>query len=95
MAGAEPGGAPADPASDPQAPLRRVRRRPTWHRGVGWLGVVAGGLVVVLNELMRFDPNVVFLPGGHRELYLPLGLATAGGASWFLGLFDRGPTVYE
>lgn len=89
----EPARAPSVPASD--GPMRPVRRRPTWHRGVGWLGVVAAGLVIVLNELMRFDSTVVFLPGGHRELYLVLGLVTAGGASWFLGLFDRGTTVYE
>jgi hypothetical protein len=33
--------------------------------------------------------GVEVMPGGHSELYLPLGLLVAGFGSWWTGLFDR------
>ena len=74
---------------------RTVRRRPRWHRALGWTGVAAGLVVIMLNDLMLLDPTVTLLPFGHAEFYLLLGLSVAGGSSWYLGVFDRGPTVYE
>ncbi len=35
------------------------------------------------------------LPFGHSEAYLFLGIGIAGGSTWFLGLFDRGTTIYR
>ena len=57
--------------------------------------MAAGLVVIVLNDLMLLDPTVTLLPFGHAEFYLLLGLSVAGGSSWYLGVFDRGPTVYE
>lgn len=76
-------------------PTPTYRLRPGWHRLVGWLGIVAGVAVAALNDLMLMGEDVALLPGGHTELYLFLGIAIAGGATWFLGLFDRGTTVYR
>lgn len=69
--------------------------RPGWHRIMGWVGVVLGVAVVATNDLMLMTSHVAVLPGGHNELYLVLGIGIAGGATWFLGLFDRGTTVYR
>ena len=70
------------------------RRRPIWHRIAGWVGVGLGIGVAATNDLMLMTYHVTLLPGGHNEGYLLLGLAIASGATWFLGLFDRGTTVY-
>lgn len=44
---------------------------------------------------MLMGEDVTLLPGGHSELYLLLGIAVAGSSTWFLGLFDRGTTVFR
>ncbi len=44
---------------------------------------------------MLMGEDLTLLPGGHAELYLVLGVSVAIGATWFLGLFDRGTTIYE
>lgn len=75
----------------PKTPAFRLR--PRWHRVAGWLGILLGVLIIVANDAMFFV-NTNLLPFGHSELYLMLGLAVAAGASWFLGLFDRGDTIY-
>lgn len=71
-----------------------VVMRPGWHRIAGWIGVVVGLLIVILNDVMRFGEGLSLLPFGHSELYLMLGVVIAGGSTWFLGLFDR-QTVYR
>lgn len=75
-------------------PQPAVRLRPRWHRPLGWLGVAIGLLVVVLNDGMLMTNHVQLLPGGHSELYLLVGIGLAAASTWFLGLFDRGVTVY-
>lgn len=77
------------------APTSDFRLRPRWHRWVGWLGVALGILVIVANDAMFFAETPTLLPGGHNELYLMLGLAVAGAFTWFLGLFDRGTTIFD
>lgn len=82
------------PREEPVAPstvnptaARQYRRRPRWHRVVGWLSVAVGISIVVVNDLAYGD--LTLLPGGHSELYFALGLAVAASGSWWLGLFDR------
>ena len=70
------------------------RLRPGWHRIVGWLGVSVGVLIAVLNDGMLIS-DAPLLPFGHSELYLMLAFLVAGSSTWFLGLFDRGTTIYE
>ena len=70
------------------------RLRPGWHRIVGWLGVSVGVLIAVLNDGMLIS-DAPLLPFGHSELYLMLAFLVAGASTWFLGLFDRGTTIYE
>lgn len=76
----------------PKKPTYRLR--PKWHRLAGWLGVLLGVGVIVANDAMLMAEDLTLLPGGHAELYLILGLFIAGGSTWFLGVFDRGITVY-
>lgn len=68
------------------APRRPFRIRPDWHKPLGWVIVVFGVVVAVVNDLAVFEINL--MPGGHSELYLLLALVIAGGGTWFLGLFD-------
>lgn len=75
-------------------PSKPVRTRPRWHRPAGWIGVVIGVLLAVVNDVMLVNDNT-FLPFGHSEAYLFLGLCIAGGSTWLLGLFDRGTTIYR
>ena len=76
-------------------PAADYRLRPGWHRVAGWVGVAVGVLIVVLNDTMWIYPDVTVLPFGHNELYLVFGLAVALASTWFLGLFDRGTTIYD
>jgi len=76
-------------------PTPKYRIRPRWHRLAGWLGVVLGVGIAIANDAMLFSETLTLLPGGHQELYLLLGIAVAGGSTWFLGLFDRGTTIYD
>lgn len=76
----------------PPTPAYRVR--PTWHRVAGWVILVLGIAIIALNDLMLMGDDLVLLPFGHSELYLFLGIAVSAGATWFLGLFDRGQTIY-
>ena len=75
-------------------PSRPVRLRPRWHRLVGWLGVVLGVVVATLNDVQLVS-NVTLLPFGHSEAWLLAGVMIAAGSTWFLGLFDRGTTIYQ
>lgn len=88
----EQAGPDASSRYTPPAPAFRLR--PAWHRVAGWAGVLLGVLIAVLNDAMVILEDVTLLPGGHLELYLLLGIAVAGGSTWFLGLFDRGTTIY-
>ena len=56
--------------------------------------MAAGIGIIIANDAMFFVEGTL-LPGGHNELYLFLGLAVAGAFTWFLGLFDRGTTVFD
>ena len=89
------------PASTP-APSSRYtpkqptyRLRPGWHRWAGWGGVGAGVAIAASNDAMLMTDGLTLLPGGHSELYLLLGMGVVAGSTWFLGLFDRGTTVYD
>ena len=77
----------------PKTPAYRLR--PGWHRFAGWLGVLSGVAVAALNDVMLMGDGLTLLPFGHSELYLFLGIAIVGSSTWFLGLFDRGTTVYR
>ena len=77
------------------APPAKVRFRPSWHRFVGWAGVAFGVLIIALNDVMLMGNNLTLLPFGHSELYLMLGMAVGASSSWFLGVFDREPTIYR
>jgi len=48
----------------------------------------------VLNDVMLVN-DVPLLPFGHNEGLLFFGVLIAGGSTWFLGLFDRGTTIYQ
>lgn len=63
------------------------RRRPPWHRPLGWAGFGVAALVLVLNDVALLGVRSP-LPGGHNELYLMLAVAVAAGGAWFVGLFD-------
>lgn len=76
------------------APKVDVTVRPRWHRWTGWLVVVAAVAVGALNDVMLMGEGLTLLPGGHSELYLLLAFAIAVFGTRFLGLFDRGTTVY-
>lgn len=76
-------------------PKATYRLRPRWHRRGGWAGVALGIAIAVANDAMVFTDHVTLLPFGHQELYLMLALVVASSSTWFLGLFDRGPTIYE
>lgn len=83
-----------EPSGRYTPPKADYRLRPGWHRIVGWLGVAVGVLIAVLNDGMFFTETHL-LPFGHSEFYLMLALLVAGSSSWFLGLFDRGTTIFE
>lgn len=57
--------------------------------------MLAGVVIAAVNDLMLIGEDVTLLPGGHSELYLLLGISVGVGSTWFLGLFDRGTTIYE
>lgn len=75
-------------------PKRAVRIRPRWHRPAGWIGLALGVLVAVVNDVMLIN-DVTLLPFGHNEAWLFVGVFIACGSTWFLGLFDRGTTIYK
>ena len=77
------------------APQPKYRIRPKWHRFAGWLGVLLGVAMAVANDGMLIAKDLRLLPGGHQELYLILALLVGGGSTWFLGVFDRGTTIYD
>ena len=83
-----------EPSARYTPPKANYRLRPGWHRIVGWLGVALGIVIAALNDGMFFT-EAHLLPFGHSELYLMLALLVAGSSTWFLGLFDRGTTIYE
>lgn len=61
--------------------------RPTWHKVVGALLILAGLGIFVLNDLAWFDINLI--PGGHNELWAIVGIGTASASTWWFGWFDR------
>ena len=92
---------PAQPETPPEASARYTPKKPTyrlrprWHRLAGWVGVVLGIAVIIANDAMLIAQNLSLLPGGHTEVYLLVGLLVGGSSTWFLGLFDRGATIYS
>lgn len=75
-------------------PSKPVRVRPRWHRLAGWIGVAVGILIAVLNDTMLVI-SATLLPVGHSEGWLLLGLSVAAASTWFLGVFDRGKTIFR
>ncbi len=63
--------------------------RPTWHKVVGALLVLAGLSIFILNDLVWFDINLI--PGGHNELWAMAAFGTAFASTWWFGWFDRAP----
>lgn len=63
--------------------------RPTWHKAVGVMLVLAGLGIFVLNDLAWFDINLI--PGGHNELWAMAAFGTAFASTWWFGWFDRTP----
>ena len=70
-------------------PHKSIRFRPDWHKWIGRLILLAGLTVIVLNDLVLLGGPGVWLPGGHSELYLLLGVAIVGYSTWWFGWFDR------
>jgi hypothetical protein len=92
-------GTPSERTADTRSgrytpPTPKARYRPRWHRFAGWFGVALGVAVAVSNDAMLIVEGATFLPFGHQELYLVLALLIAGSSTWFLGVFDREPTIY-
>lgn len=54
-----------------------------------------GVAIAIANDGMLIAKDLRLLPFGHQELYLILALLVGGGSTWFLGLFDRGTTIYD
>ena len=96
--GARPKARPVDTATASARytpPKASYRIRPRWHRVAGWAGVALGILMAIVNDTMLIVEDLTLLPFGHQELYLILGILVAGASTWFLGLFDRGTTIYD
>lgn len=83
------------PAGRYTAPRPKYRIRPKWHRFAGWFGVLLGVAIAIANDGMLIAEDLRLLPFGHQELYLILALLVGGGSTWFLGVFDRGTTIYD
>ena len=88
-------------ATDREAPVGQTTRytppakrrgifRPTWHKVVGGLSILAGLGVFVANDLEWLGVHV--MPGGHNELYAGLGVVIAATSMWWFGWFDRSET---
>ena len=69
-----------------------MRIRPTWHKLIGALLIVAGAALVIINYA---DYSAHILPGGHQEGYFLLGIVIAASSSWWFGAFDREPSPEE
>lgn len=87
-------GRPPEPSARYTPAKAAYRVRPGWHRIVGWLGVAVGVIIAALNDGM-YITEIRLLPFGHSELYLMLAVVVAGWSARFLGLFDRGTTIFE
>jgi len=86
---AEPVASPAGSGRYTPKLKNRGPFRPTWHKVVGALMVLAGLTVFVLNDLAWFDVRV--MPGGHNELYAVVAVVIAASSLWWFGAFDRPP----
>jgi hypothetical protein len=64
-------------------PVRNIRFRPPWHKGVGALLIVAGLALFVICEANTFGIHAY---GGH--VWYLVGLGIAGSSTWWFGLFD-------
>ena len=64
-------------------PERHLRFRPTWHKAVGGVSIVAGALLYLLCQF-----NVWHLHdyGGH--IWYLVGFAIAASSLWWFGAFD-------
>jgi len=79
----------ATPTNRYTPPEKHFRFRPTWHKIVGTIVLVLGLGLIVANEVMLLERSATLLPGGHREVYLLLGVIIAGTSLWWFGWFDR------
>ena len=69
------------------------RFRPTWHKLVGIVQLIAGIAIVIINYVDREGLDI--LPGGHLEVYFILGMVIAAGSAWWFGALDRQPSPEE
>lgn len=58
-------------------------------RPAGWLAVVLGVALAVLDDTVRLVEDLILLPGGHSEPYLLLAVGILAGSTWSLGMVDR------
>jgi hypothetical protein len=65
-------------------PSPQIHIRPTWHRLVGILLLVAAVALFFTNDFVDDA-----LPGGHSEAYFMLSLLLAAYGAWWFGVFDR------
>ena len=77
------------PSSRYTPPLKSVRFRPDWHKVVGFVFLVIGIAIAILNDIVLLGASATLLPGGHSELYLMLGVVIGGYSTWWFGWFDR------
>lgn len=68
--------------------VAEYERRQARDRVLGTAGLAVFGVVVLVNLVMEFVPQLVLLPGGHSELYFMGGLFGFGWALWVR--FDLG-----
>ena len=68
--------------------VAEYERRQARDRVLGTAGLVVFGVVVLVNLVMEFVPQLVLLPGGHSELYFVASILTAGASAWIA--FDLG-----
>ena len=67
-------------------PVPLIRIRPTSHKVTGWILVVLGIALAVVNDAAWLGVNL--MPGGHNELYLFVAAGIAAFGGWWLGVFD-------
>lgn len=92
----KPGDSTSGPVAQPAASSRFTPKvkargpfRPTWHKVVGVMLILAGLGIFVINDLAWFDINLI--PGGHNELWAIAAFGTAFTSTWWFGWFDRTP----
>lgn len=73
----------AEPVGRYTPRARKIRVRPSWHKGAGGLLVVAGVALFVICESNTWHIHEY---GGH--IWYLVGLGIAGSSTWWFGAFD-------